>query len=128
MTPAKVLIAALILAPAIATASDRSVAEWILRVGGSVVLEGQRVPTGDIARLPPGDFYIQAINLVDVLMEPAELKNLSGLTHLKELYLCGRTWHSRPIPLSNESLTALGNLTTLEKLALSLPVQTEIPL
>jgi internalin A len=128
MLPTKFLLAALIVMPTLVQASERSVAEWVLRVGGSVVLEGDRTPIWDVARLPAKDFQIQAINLIDVLMEPDELKNLSGLANLKELYLCGRTWHSRPVPLSNQSLSALGNLTSLEKLAVSLPVQTEIPL
>src|ERR1700730_14011082 len=128
MLPTKFLIAALIVVPAIAAASDRAVAEWVLRVGGSVVVEGDRTPIWDVTRLPAKDFQIEAINLVDVVMEPDELKRLTGLEHLKDLYLCGRTWHSRPVPLSNKSLGALGNLTSLEKLAVSLPVQTEIPL
>src|SRR5579864_3988981 len=113
MVPVKLLIAALIMGPAVARASDRSVAEWVLRAGGSVVVEGDHTPIWDIARLPAKDFQIEAINLIDVLMQPDELKNLSGLASLKELYLCGRTWHSRPVPLSNQSLTALGNLTSL---------------
>ncbi len=105
-------------------ASDRPVAEWVLRVGGSVKLEGNPAEIRDLTRLPSGDFYIEAVNLADTLMEPRELKRLSGLTHLKELYLCGRTWHSRPIPASNDSITALGELTSLETLALSLPTGT----
>src|SRR3954453_14563058 len=102
MTSAKLLMAALIVAPGFASAGDRSVAEWVLRAGGSVVVDGDRTPIWDGTRLPAQDFHIQTINLVDVLMEPNELKRLTGLTHVKELYLCGRTWHSRPVPLSNE--------------------------
>jgi hypothetical protein len=128
MQPTRLLIAALLIMSGIARASDLSVAEWVLSVGGSVVVEGDRNPIWDVARLPAKDFQVQAINLIDVLIEPDELKNLSGLANLKELYLCGRTWHNRPIPLSKASLGALGNLTSLEKLALKLPVQTEIPL
>ncbi len=128
MPATRLLIAALVILPGIAAASDRSVAEWVLRVGGSVVVEGDQTPVWDIARLPAKDFQLRAINLTDVLMEPDDLKYLSGLAHLKELYLCGRTWHSRPVPLSNASFVALGSLTSLEKLAVSLPVQTEIPL
>ena len=82
--PTKLLIVALIV-PAIAAASDRSVAEWVLRVGGSVVVEGDRTPIWDVARLPAKDFQIEAINLIDVLMEPDELKNLIGLANLHSL-------------------------------------------
>src|SRR5437763_35841 len=128
MQPISLLIGALIITSGLAQASERSVAEWVLRVGGSVTLQGDHTPIWDVARLPAKDFQIEAVNLIDVAMEPDELKNLSGLASLKELYLCGRTWHSRPVPLSNKSLGALGNLTSLEKLAVSLPVQTEIPL
>ena len=35
--------------------SDRMVAEWMLRMGGSVVLEGQRKEIRDLADLPPAD-------------------------------------------------------------------------
>src|SRR5260370_30596160 len=122
------LTALLAITPGIAAASDRSVAEWVLRVGGSVVVEGRQGSISDISRLPAKDFELTAINLTDVLMEPDDLKKLTRLAHLKELYLCGRTWHNRPVPASNASFNALGGLASLEKLALSLPVQTEIPL
>src|SRR5580700_5723838 len=128
MLATKLLIPALLGLQAMAAASDRPAAEWVLRVGGSIVVEGDPNPVWDVARLPSQDFHIEAVNLVDSLIEPDELKILTGLTHLKELYLSGRTWHSRPVPLANASLAPLGSLTSLEKLALSLPVQTEIPL
>src|SRR5437016_12004438 len=69
MPPTKFLIAALMIVPAIAGASDRSVAEWVLRVGGSLTVEGDRTPIWDISRLPARDFQIEAINLIDVLMQ-----------------------------------------------------------
>ncbi|MGH9719307.1 MAG: hypothetical protein ACRD8O_03790 [Bryobacteraceae bacterium] len=37
---------------------DRVVAEWMLRMGGSVVLEGQRRPIFDLAELPASDFRV----------------------------------------------------------------------
>src|SRR5262245_58387688 len=37
---------------------DRIVAEWILRMGGSVILEGQRRPITDLAGLPTSDFRL----------------------------------------------------------------------
>src|SRR5205823_12550485 len=35
-----------------AHASDRTVAEWVLRMGGSVSIDGDRAPLWGIARLP----------------------------------------------------------------------------
>ena len=41
---------------------DRIVAEWMIRMGGSVILEGQRRPITDLAALPAGDFRIHTLN------------------------------------------------------------------
>src|ERR1700722_16537251 len=127
MLATKLLIPALLLLQTIAAASDRPAAEWVLRMNGSIVVEGDPKPIWDVAKLPSKDFHIAIVNLTDSWIEPADLKILSGLTHLKELYLSGRTWHSRPTSLANASFAALGSLTSLEKLALSLPVQTDTP-
>ena len=45
---------------------DRIVAEWMLRMGGSVVLEGQRRPITDLAELPTSDFRIHTLNFSGV--------------------------------------------------------------
>src|SRR6185295_11652042 len=110
-----------------ARASDRTVAEWVLRMGGSVSVDGSRAPVREITRLP-GDFRLTGINLVPITVSPPEFQRLAGLTNLKELYVSGRTWHSMPVRVSRETLKILGSLTSLERLILSLPVQTEIPL
>ena len=73
---------------------DRIVAEWMVRMGGSVVLEGQRKPIYDLADLPTTDFRIHALNFTGITMYAAslqdELRRLPALPHLKELYINGR--------------------------------------
>src|SRR5437867_3275916 len=123
-----VALALLLLAPLRAAPPDRAVAEWVLRCGGSVVLEGSDARIWDLAALPAGDLRLRTVNLVSVVLEPSEFQRLSGLSHLKELYVSGRTWHSMPAKVSAETLRYFGSLTSLEKFILSLPVQTEIPL
>jgi hypothetical protein len=48
--------------------ADRVVAERILRLGGSVVLDGQRRPIRDIEQLPDSAFTIHTLDLVGVSM------------------------------------------------------------
>src|SRR4051812_19561119 len=43
---------------------DRMVAEWALRLKGTVVLEGQTRPISEITELPASDFQIHTLNLV----------------------------------------------------------------
>ena len=45
---------------------DRLVAEWMLRMGGSVVLEGQHTAISDVANLPASDFYVQTLNFTGI--------------------------------------------------------------
>src|SRR5690349_11106712 len=52
-------------------AADRMVAEWMLRMGGSIVLEGQRKPITDLADLPTSDFRIHALNCTGITMYAA---------------------------------------------------------
>ena len=47
-------------------AADRMVAEWMLRMGGTIVLEGQRKPITDLADLPTADFRIHALNFTGI--------------------------------------------------------------
>ena len=54
---------------------DRIVAEWMLRMGGSVVLEGQRKPIVDLADLPTTDFRIHALNFTGITMYAASLQD-----------------------------------------------------
>src|SRR5207247_362776 len=77
-----ILIPALVLALA-ATAgtargqeSERAVAEWVLRLGGSVTPEGSSEPIRDLEGLPPGDFQIAGIDLTGTLVVPEQLHHV----------------------------------------------------
>src|SRR5687767_6836612 len=101
------MICALALAGAAALAQqaspDRLVAEWALRLGGQVVLEGQNRPISDLDELPATEFRIRTLDLVGItLSAPAlkeELTRVPKLPHLKELYLNGRLWYGQPATL-----------------------------
>jgi len=76
---------------------DRMVAEWMLRMGGSVILEGQRRPFTDLADLPTSDFRVRTLNFTGITQWGSaledELRRLPALPHLKELYVNGRLWY-----------------------------------
>ena len=111
---------------------DRMVAEWALRLKGTVVLEGQTRPVSEITELPASDFQIHTLNLVGMTFWANglqdELSRLPALPHLKELYLNGRLWYGQPATVVEETLAQFAGATNLEKLVLSKPVQTYIPL
>jgi internalin A len=112
--------------------ADRMWAEWILRMGGSVVLEGQRRPATDLSQLPTTDFRLHTLNFTGITMYAAslqdELRHLPPLPHLKELYLNGRLWYDQPAPRLADTIGLFASSTELEKLVLSRPVQTYIPM
>ena len=112
-------------------AADRMVAEWMLRMGGSIVLEGQRKPITDLADLPTTDFRIHTLNFTGITMYAAslqdELRRLPALPHLKELYVNGRLWYDQPAPRVQATIALFNEATSLEKFVLSKPVQTYIP-
>src|SRR5439155_22538583 len=112
--------------------ADRLVAERVLRLGGAVMLEGQHVPIHDLDDLPDADFQIHMLDLVGVSMGAwglkDELSRLPPLPHLKELYLNGRLWYNQPPSLVADTIGLFAASTELEKLVLSKPVQTYIPL
>src|SRR6478672_397488 len=97
------LVSALVPSWAQEASPDRIVAEWMLRMGGSVILEGQRRPITDLADLPTSDFRIHTLNFSGVTQWAFaledELKRLPPLPHLKELYVNGRLWYDQPVPL-----------------------------
>src|SRR5207302_3820481 len=102
--------------------SERQVAEWVIRQGGRVSVEGRIDPIGKLADLPSGDVRIRGINLVGTLAEPSALKRFAGLTGLRELELPGPQWNPGAGSRldANEEFQALANLTRLEKLTFSL--------
>ena len=111
--------------------ADRIVAEWMLRMGGSIVLEGQRKPITDLADLPTGEFRIHTLNFTGITMYAAslqdELRRLPALPHLKELYVNGRLWYDQPAPRVQATIALFNEATSLEKFVMSKPVQTYIP-
>ena len=75
-------------------ATEREVAEWVLRWEGSVIAGRLKPAASAMSRsLPAGDFHIASIDLTAAVMHPVELRKLEGLTHLRELYLPGRIWN-----------------------------------
>jgi Leucine-rich repeat (LRR) protein len=110
---------------------DRIVAEWMLRRGGSVVLEGQRKPITDLADLPTTDFRLHTLNFTGITIYAAslqdELRRLPAIPHLKELYINGRLWYDQPAPRVAATIALFNGAKELQKLVFSKPVQTYIP-
>src|SRR5260221_7790437 len=98
-------------------ASDRDLAEWVIRWEGRVILDGHPQPITDIARIPGGEIRIVGIDLTGAVMHPAELVKLGGLLSLRELYLPGPIWNPGG---ANEDATdvfkALATLKNIQKL------------
>jgi Leucine-rich repeat (LRR) protein len=107
---------------AMAAATERDVADWVIRQGGRVVLEGSRTPLRDLSDLPTGELHITGVDLTNTLIEPPKLEKLSGLTGLRELYLPASMWTPfSDSPLDdNDDLKYLAGLKNLERLYFSL--------
>ena len=94
---------------------DRIVAERVLRLGGAVILEGQRRPIIDLHQLPDADFQIHTLDLVGVSMGAwglrDELLRWPALPHLKELYLNGRLWYGQPATLVADTIALFNGST-----------------
>ena len=110
---------------------DRMVAEWMVRMGGSVVLEGQHKPISDLAQLPTSDFYIHSLNFTGITQWAFalddELRRLPQLKHVKEVYINGRLWYDQPVSLVDATMSLFAGSPELETLVVSRPVQTYIP-
>ena len=46
-----------------ANAAERDAAEWVIRAGGRVMINGDRTPTAGLAALPKGDFQVTGVDL-----------------------------------------------------------------
>jgi len=110
---------------------DRIVGEWIVRMGGSVVVEGERRAIFDLADLPTTDFHIQTLNFTGITQWgfalEDELRRLPPLKHVKEVYVNGRLWYDQPVSLVEATMGLFAGSPELETLVLSRPVQTYIP-
>ncbi|MGH9659664.1 MAG: hypothetical protein ACRD96_14035, partial [Bryobacteraceae bacterium] len=118
----------LVLLAGAATAADLEVAEWVIRQGGCVTVEGREQPICRLPDLPPGDMRVRAVDLVGTLVEPTDLKRLSALSGLKELLLPGTQWNPGAGSRldANDELKHLAGLAGLEKLHFSLHFLTNI--
>ena len=93
-----VLVATLLNAAfGVVRAGDRSIAEWVIREGGSVVPAGHSRQIRELRELPSSEFQLKAINLVDTNYSAEDVQWIGTLPHLKHLYMTGRT--RRPFSL-----------------------------
>src|SRR5207302_669215 len=99
-----------------AATADRAAAEWVLRLGGTVMVEGRARPVVDLADLPQSDFYLQGIDLVGTLADPKELVKLHDLTRLRDLFMPASMWNPGAGSTldANDDLQNLSHLTRLE--------------
>ena len=112
----------------VAQTSERAIAEWVIRQGGRVILEGNRRPIDDPLELPAGELRITGVDLVGTLIDPKDLEKIGALTQLKELYLPGPIWNPGAGSRldANEQLKSLSVLNNLEKLHFSLHFLTNV--
>src|SRR6478609_8857673 len=124
MRYAAVLLTILAAIPGIAATapSEREVADWALRMGGRVTIEGRSTALTDPADLPDGAVRIIGLDLTNTLIDPTDLRRLTGLTAIRDLYLPGPSWNpaSGSRLDANEELKNLSGLVTLERLYFSL--------
>jgi hypothetical protein len=72
-------IALLLTAAASLMAAERDTAEWVIRNGGRVFLDGSRTPVRELVALPDGEIHITGVDLFGTLVEATELSKLSEL-------------------------------------------------
>src|SRR5574341_489365 len=104
--------------------ADRAVAEWVLRRGGSVSLEGATDQVWDVAALPDAAFRLRRVNLVGVLVEPREIQRIGELRHLRELYVTSRiqqpfSLQAKARSTATDGWVFLKNLPKLERFVIS---------
>ena len=71
--------ASLFLLPVAVLAGEREIAEWILREGGMVMVNGGE-PITSLADLPAGEWHITGVDLYGTPTVPRDMKRLSELT------------------------------------------------
>jgi Gluconolactonase len=106
----------------ITAGSERQAAEWIIGQGGRVMLDDGRRPISKLAELPSTEFRITGVDLMGTIIEPKQLEQISGLRHVKELYLPGASWTpgSGSKLDANDALKYLAGMKHLERLQFSL--------
>src|SRR3954469_9358561 len=108
-------------------ATERDTAKWVLRWEGSVMLQGYNRPVMDVLQLPPGDIHVTAIDLTGAVMRPIELRKLTGLPYLRELYLPGPIWSPGAGKKDKTGVfQSLATLTSVERLSFGWHFSAEI--
>ena len=115
-------VALLLAFSSIISAGERDAAEWVIRQGGRVTINGERRPLAQLAELPAGELQLTGIDLMGTTIDPKELVRFSGLTGLKEIFLPGASWTPGAGSKldENASLRHLAGLKTLERLEFSM--------
>src|SRR3954447_19014757 len=108
--------------PLVVGAADRDTAEWVIRQGGQVVLNGNRAAVRKLWELPSGELTVTGVDLTGTLIEPKDLERIGQLAHLHELYLPGPSWNpgSGSRLDANDQLKFIAGLKELERLDFSL--------
>src|SRR5688572_17048974 len=81
------VLAGLLAFPALAEitpAEERSIAQWILRRGGQVMVDGLEKPISNPFDLPARDFRIVVVDMHGTITEPKELEPLNKLLGLRD--------------------------------------------
>ena len=66
---------------------QRDAAEWIIRKGGRVMINGSREPLSRLGESPGGSIDVTGVDLTGTVLDPKELDHIAGLEHVRELYL-----------------------------------------
>src|SRR5215831_19467404 len=112
----------LVLFATLAIAADREAAEWVVRKGGRVMLDGARAPIASVGDLPARAFQVTGIDLTGTVLDPKELDHIAGLEHVRELYLPGSAFTPGAGSKleGNSELKAIAGMKGLERLQFSL--------
>ncbi len=100
----------------------RTVARWILRLGGHLTLVNQKRPVKHLSELPPGQPAVRVVDLLGAHLVPADLARLMALPDLEELYLPAYIWNETCCdgkPHQGDKLAVLAPLVKLHKLIIS---------
>ena len=112
------LLLSLSLAAEITPREERDIALWIIRLGGSVMVDGIDHPIADPFDLPARDFRIVVVDMHGTITAPKDLEPLSKLSQVRELYIPARVWS--PVsdvkaPFSDESFQYYTGMHLLQK-------------
>src|SRR5579872_1638535 len=112
------LLLTLSLAAEITPREERDIALWIIRLGGSVMVDGIDHAIADPFDLPARDFRIVVVDMHGTITDPKDLEPLSKLSQVRELYIPARVWS--PVsdvkaPLADESFQYYTGMKKLER-------------